>query len=37
VRTNTSAQIRSRMASADAGVIITVTTVGWLDTRGRDA
>ncbi len=35
VRTNTSAQIRSRVGTSDADVAIVIRTVGWVDTRGR--
>lgn len=37
VRTNTLAQVRSRMSYSDAGVTLTLTTLGWIDRRGRDA
>ncbi len=35
VRTNTSGQVRSRMVDNDAGVLLIMTTVGYVDTRGR--
>jgi hypothetical protein len=37
VRTNTSAQIRSRLSASDASSILRIATTGWFDTRGRDA
>lgn len=37
VRTNTSAQIRSRLSFSDANVAATINTLGWTDTRGRYA
>jgi hypothetical protein len=37
VRTNTSAQIRSRLSASDATVTLNITTYGWLDYRGRNA
>jgi hypothetical protein len=37
VRTNTSAQIRSRLSSSDANTGIQASTLGWWDVRGRDA
>lgn len=36
-RTNTSAQVRSRMQISDANIQININTVGWVDRRGRDA
>lgn len=36
IRTNTSAQIRSRLSNSTANVTLVVTTHGWVDTRGRD-
>lgn len=36
VRTNTSAQIRSRLSVSDGSVILRIATLGWIDTRGRD-
>lgn len=36
VRTNTSAQIRSRLFASDANVTLYATTIGWIDRRGRD-
>jgi len=36
VRTNTSSQVRSRVQSSDANVIVRIATLGWIDTRGRD-
>ena len=35
VRTNTSAQIRYRQTNAAADVIARITTMGWIDRRGR--
>lgn len=37
VRTNTSAQVRSRLSASDASVSLFMSTAGWYDTRGRDA
>jgi len=37
VRTNTSAQIRSRLSFSDANVTLTINTLGWVSRRGRDA
>jgi hypothetical protein len=37
VRTNTSAQIRSRLSASDASSILRIATTGWFDTRGRNA
>lgn len=37
VRTNTSAQVRTRNNFSDAGTIIILSTAGWLDRRGRDS
>ncbi len=37
VKTNTSAQIRSRVSASDGNVTIRIATTGWTDTRGRDA
>lgn len=37
VRTDTSAQIRTRLSFSDTGVSITGGTYGWIDRRGRDA
>lgn len=36
MRTNTSAQIRSRVDYSDASVTIFIATTGWIDRRGRD-
>lgn len=36
IRTNTSAQIRSRLSFSDANVTLSITTIGWFDRRGRD-
>lgn len=36
VRTNTSAQIRSRISVSDVGVTLYIQTIGWIDRRGRD-
>jgi hypothetical protein len=35
ITTNTSAQIRSRLSGSIATTVETVTTLGWIDTRGR--
>lgn len=38
IRTNTSAQIRSRVGSgSDADTQVNIATVGWIDRRGRDS
>ena len=37
VRTNTSAQIRSRFSFSDAGLIVKINTLGWIDSRGRNS
>lgn len=37
VRTNTSAQIRSRLHYSDANITLYIRTLGWYDTRGRNA
>lgn len=37
VRTNTSAQIRSRLAFSDGDVTLYLNTVGWVDSRGKDS
>jgi hypothetical protein len=37
VRTNTSAQIRSRCAASTAGLTLYISTFGWIDRRGRDS
>jgi len=36
VRTNTSAQIRSRQTGSNASDVNRISTWGWIDTRGRD-
>lgn len=36
IRTNTSAQIRSRLAASDANCTLYIATFGWIDRRGRD-
>jgi hypothetical protein len=36
VRTNTSAQVRTRHSFSDVNVTFTVNTIGWIDRRGRD-
>jgi hypothetical protein len=36
VRTNTSAQVRSRLSFSDANVTLYINTLGWLDARGRN-
>lgn len=35
IRTNTSAQVRSRCGGSDANVNLYVATLGWMDSRGR--
>jgi hypothetical protein len=35
VRTNTSAQVRSRLSASGANTVLTVGTFGWIDARGR--
>jgi hypothetical protein len=37
VNTNTSSQVRSRLQLSAAGTALQMTTLGWNDTRGRDA
>lgn len=37
VRTNTSAQVRTRASPSDGTVVIRIRTRGWIDRRGRDA
>lgn len=37
VRTNTSAQIRTRLTVSEAATIIRISTIGWIDSRGRNA
>ena len=34
-RTNTAQQIRVRISASDAGTVVALTTMGWVDTRGR--
>lgn len=36
VKTNTSAQVRTRVQTSDAGTTLRVATYGWVDRRGRD-
>ena len=36
IRTNTSAQIRSRLSFSDANVTLGIATLGWIDRRGKD-
>lgn len=36
-RTNTSAQVRSRLLASDASVTLRGATVGWFDRRGKDS
>lgn len=36
IRTNTSAQIRSRANASDANVRLRIATIGWIDNLGRD-
>jgi hypothetical protein len=35
--TNTSAQIRSRLNASEAAGTVYITTLGWVDTRGKDS
>jgi hypothetical protein len=37
IRTNTSAQIRSRQKFSDASTIARIATLGWVDSRGRNS
>lgn len=37
VRTTTAAQIRSQLSYSDATVFLNIQTIGWFDTRGRNA
>lgn len=37
VRTNTNAQIRSRVSYSDGAVSLRLNTIGWVDSRGRNA
>lgn len=37
IRTNTSAQVRSRVSASDANVTLNCATIGWIDRRGRDS
>ena len=37
VYTNTSSQVRTRLQLSGAGSVLTVGTLGWTDTRGKDA
>lgn len=37
VRTNTSSQIRSRVSFSSGGVTLIINTLGWADSRGRNA
>lgn len=37
VMTNTSAQVRSRLGASDALTVLSITTFGWRDLRGRTA
>ncbi len=37
IRTNTSAQIRSRVNESDGSTIVRIATTGWFDRRGQDA
>jgi hypothetical protein len=37
IRTNTVNQIRARQSASDANTTLTITTVGWIDSRGRNA
>lgn len=35
IRTNTSAQIRSRLSESNGNTVLIINTLGWIDTRGR--
>jgi hypothetical protein len=35
ILTNTSGQIRSRLSASDANTVLRISTLGWVDTRGR--
>jgi hypothetical protein len=37
IRTNTSAQIRTRLLASDASTTLNIATLGWIDSRGRNA
>ncbi len=37
IRTNTSAQVRTRLSFSDGNTAIAMVTLGWTDRRGRDA
>lgn len=37
VRTNTSAQIRSRLSASNGSITLTVNTLGWIDSRGKNS
>jgi hypothetical protein len=37
VRTNTSAQVRSRNSFSDASTGLTINTLGWIDRRGKES
>lgn len=37
IKTNTSAQVRSRVESSDANVTLVMVTRGWIDDRGKNA
>lgn len=37
IRTNTSAQIRSRMSASAVDMTVRITTIGYFDSRGKDA
>lgn len=37
VLTNTSAQIRTRLSASDASITLYMATLGWVDSRGRNA
>jgi hypothetical protein len=36
IKTNTSRQIRTRLLGSDGNCVLSIATVGWLDSRGRD-
>jgi hypothetical protein len=36
VRTNTSAQIRSRLNASGASTVLRIAVLGWVDQRGKD-
>lgn len=37
IRTNTSAQFRTRLSASDANTVLGLVTLGWIDRRGQDS